>query len=37
MGFYKFNKILSHDNLHEPNDNGFRKLIHVQNRAYRTV
>ena len=30
MGFYKFNKILSHDNLHQPNDNGFRKLIHVR-------
>ena len=30
MSFYKFNKILSHDDLHHPNENGFRKLIHVR-------
>ena len=30
MSFYKFNKILSHQNLNETNSNGFRKLIHVR-------
>jgi radical SAM protein with 4Fe4S-binding SPASM domain len=30
MSFYNFNKILSHGNIHQLNENGFRKLIHVR-------
>ena len=30
MSFYKFDKILGIKELNQPNNNGFRKLIHVR-------